>query len=429
MPLAHPPAPSSVSHLFRLLVLVLVLGAVLSTGPAAARLANDPVKDWNLIAATATLAASPALAPVQQVRAMAIVQVAVHDAVNSITGDYQTHRESGPAPSGASAEAAAISAAYHALVGLFGASQTLFDRYTDSLGDYSIDASDPGLSFGQVIAEATLASRANDGASVAQFIYTAPGAGMPGVWAPLTTAPALLAGWGDVAPFVLKRGDQFRPDGPPALDSEQYARDYNEIFEVGRNSSTTRTMTQTQIAQFWRASPTAIWNPLIHQALSVQPRGLSETSRAFSLVYLAASDSSVACWDAKYVYNFWRPQAAIAGALADGNDATEADSNWIPLVPTPPHPDFPSGHSCNSSAIGAVLSLLFGDDPGVDLTVTLSGITREWQTFTEAIDEVIDARVYSGIHFRTADEVGARLGRQVGRFVVTQALRPRHGRR
>ena len=424
-PVVHSPGP----RMLRTCASLLSLGALLATHPVAAVRASNPVKDWNLLAANATLTASPTPAPVQQVRIMAIVQVAVHDAVNAITGDYHTYRDRGAAPSGAAPEAAAISAAYHAMVGLFGASEALFTQYTNSLSDYAIELDDPGLAFGQAVAASTLAERANDGAAVAQFVYTAPGAGSPGVWAPLTTTPALLAGWGDVAPFVLKRGDQFRPDAPPALDSEQYAKDYNEIIELGRLVSPSRTVTQTQIAQFWRASPTAIWNPVIHQALSTQPHSLSATARAFSLVYLAASDSSVACWDAKYVYNFWRPQPAIVAGGLDGNDATDPDPTWVPLVPTPPHPEYPSGHGCNSGAIGVALALLFGDDPGVDLTVTLGGITRQWQTFSEAVDEVIDARVYSGIHFRTADDVGARMGRQVARFVITQALRPTRGRR
>jgi hypothetical protein len=145
------------------------------------------------------------------------------------------------------------------------------------------------------------------------------------------------------------------------------------------------------------------------------------------LFYLAAADASVACWEAKYVYNFWRPQAAIAHGDVDGNRATFGDPGWQPLVPTPPHPEYPSAHTSNSGAMAAVLKAIFGDDPGFVIEATSSqtpGVVRSWHTFSEGVQEVIDARVYSGFHFRTADQAGARLGRQVARFVLRHALRP-----
>jgi hypothetical protein len=406
----------------------LVICLLCATAPTARGRVGNAVIDWNIIAASATLTASPALAPVAQARAMAIVQVAVHDAVNGITEEYDTYRDRGHAPGGATPEAAAIAAAYNAIKGLFGSSSTLDALYADSLGDYSIDPADPGLTFGRDVALAVLASRANDGASVAQFVYTAPGAGQPGVWVPLGTQVALLAGWGAVTPFVLRSSDQFFPEPPPALSSEQYAKDYNEIITIGHLNSPNRTALQTDIALFWRGSPVQIWNPMIHQALGANPANLSETARTFALVYLAAADAGIACWEAKYLYDYWRPQPAIVAGALDGNDDTTADGSWLPLVTTPPHPEYPSGHTSNSRAIGSMLGFLFGDDPGVDLAVTLTGITRTWNTFSEAADEVVDARVYSGIHFRTADDIGSILGKQVARFVFTHALKPARGK-
>ena len=229
--------------------------------------------------------------------------------------------------------------------------------------------------------------------------------------------------------MCCRSGSQFRPDAPPALDSERYARDYNEIKQIGVLNSALRTNEQTQIASFWRASPTAIWNPVLSQVLATRNLDLSSTARSFALFYLASADSSIACWDAKYHYNFWRPQPAIWSGDIDGNDLTAGDANWTPLFATPPHPEYPSGHSTNSSAMATILELLFGDDPGVPIVVTLSGITRQWNSFSEAVEEVIDARVFSGIHFRTADEVGARQGRQVARFVSNHALRRCRGSR
>ena len=244
---------------------------------------------------------------------------------------------------------------------------------------------------------------------------------------PISSAPgaqALLPGWGSVTPFVLRSGSQFRPEAPPARDSEQYAKDYDEIKIIGAAGSTVRTPLQTDIATFWLASPTAIWNPVLRQAVAAQNLDLSAEARAVALFYLAASDASVACWDAKYEHNFWRPQPAIRGGDADGNDLTTGDGTWTPLHGTPRHPEYPSGHTSNSSAMATILRLLFGEGTGAPIVVTLGSITRQWETFDEAAEEVIDARVYSGIHFRTSDEVGARLGRQVARFVSTHALRP-----
>ena len=385
--------------------------------------AGAVVLEWNQQAATLTLAPAAAQAPVQQTRLMAIVQVAMHDAVNGITGEYETYLSPDPAPENASPEAAAIAAAHHALSNLFpGQASSLDIVYLDSLAAHGLSTSDPGVEYGRSAAAAILALRANDNSAQAQFNYTAPGAGTPGVWAPLTSAPALLPGWGNVTPWVLRSASQFRPEAPPALTSDQYARDYNEIKEIGRANSVTRTGLQTQIATFWRASPTAIWNPVIRQMVAAHNLDLSSTARTFALVYLAAADSSVACWEAKYTYNFWRPQPAIANGDLDGNDLTVGDVSWTPLVTTPPHPEYISGHTTNSSAIATTLRLLFDDNPGVPIVVTISGITRQWDTFSSGIDEVIDARVYSGIHFRTADEVGARTGRQVARFVSTHAL-------
>jgi hypothetical protein len=391
-------------------------------------LATDPVSEWNAIALERTLAAVPAQPPVQQNRTMSIVQVAVHDAVNAITGAFDTYSSPGLAPAGASPEAAAIAAAHQALKGLFPTQAALLDaRYASSLAVHGVSADDPGLEFGRSVGASVVASRANDKSAQAQFDYIVPGAGAPGVWTRLNNAPALLPGWGQVTPWVLKSGSQFRPDAPPALTSKLYARDYNEIKAIGVLNNSTRSLEQTQIAMFWRASPAEIWNGVMTQTLAARSLDLSATARAFALMYVAANDVSIACWEAKYVYNFWRPFPAIFNGNSDGNPATIGDTTWQSLLATPPHPEYPSGHTCNSSAMGLVLETLFGDAPGVAIQLTFFGATRQWQTFDQAIAEVIDARVYSGIHFRNSDEVGARLGRQVAHFVMTHALRPPTG--
>jgi hypothetical protein len=233
----------------------------------------------------------------------------------------------------------------------------------------------------------------------------------------------LLPGWGNVTPFVIRSASQFDPGPPPALDSDTYTTDYSEIKQIGVKLNSTRTTEQSDIAQFWRASPTAIWNSALTQVMEIRNLDLSQKARLFALMYLAAGDASIACWRTKYEYNFWRPEPAIISGSLDGNNSTIADASWQPFIPTPPHPDYPSGHSTNSSAMAKVLMLEFGDNPGVPITVTLSGITRHWNSFSEGVQEVIDARVYSGIHFRNSDEVGARMGRQIAQFVSHHALR------
>jgi hypothetical protein len=389
---------------------------------------SDPVLAWNEIALKATVTATQG--PLPQSRSMTILHVSVHDAVNGITGSHNTYLTHGPAPAGASPEAAAIAAAHRVLVTLFPAQAPgplgLDAARATSLATYALSESDPGIGWGESVAAAILAARAHDGAAQAQFAYIAPGTGTPGIWAAIGTTPALLAGWGSVTPWVLRSPSQFRPDEPPSLTSGRYARDYNEVKEIGAFNSLTRTADQTEIARFWLATPSAIWNHVGRQVIESRGLDLSDTARAFALVYLAASDAGIACWEAKYSYNFWRPMAAIRNGELDGNDATIGDVNWQPLFPTPAHPEYTSGHATNSSAMGTVLAFLFGDNPGmpiVALSPTNPAFPRTWSSFSEGVNEVIDARVYSGIHYRTSDEVGARVGRQVAHFVLNHALR------
>jgi len=382
----------------------------------------DVLIEWNQRAVGLTL--SNLSVAIQQARVMAIFQVAVHDAVNGVTGEYETYLSPPAAPDNASAEAAAIAAAHYCLKNLFsGHDSELDQQFMNSLSAHGLAPSDPGVDFGRSAAAAILDLRENDHSKQAQFDYDAPGVGTPGVWVRLNNAPAQLPGWGKVTPFVLRSGSQFRPDAPPALTSELYARDFNEIKHIGVSTGSTRTTEQSDIARFWRGSPTAIWNPVLTQVVQSRSLDLSEAARLFALFYLATADASIACWDAKYFYNNWRPEVAIRNGDFDGNDFTAGNGSWSPFIPTPPHPEYPSGHATNSSAMAKVLISEFTDNPGIPIVVTLSGITRTWNTFSEGVQEVIDARVYSGIHFRNSDEVGARLGRQVAQFVMKHALR------
>jgi PAP2 superfamily len=236
-------------------------------------------------------------------------------------------------------------------------------------------------------------------------------------------------GWGNVIPWVLRNLSQFQPDGPPPLDSWRYARDYNEVKEIGSLTSPTRTDDQTEIARFWLGTPTAIWNGVARQVIPAYGLDLSATARTFALMYLASSDASIACWEAKYTFNFWRPITAIRNGDLDDNVRTEADPAWTPLFATPQHPEYISGHSTNSSAMATVLMLLFGDKSAARIVATSPtnpGFERRWDRLSEGVEEVIDARIYSGIHYRTSDEDGAQVGRKIARFVVNHALRDRN---
>ena len=399
----------------------ILLVALLLTSVSAS--ADDAVMEWNQIALAATVTAGQG--PVPQIRTMAIVQIAVHDAVNAITCDYRTYLSIRCGPWGAP-EAAAIGAAHRALAGLVPAqASALSAARAASLAAHGLTDSDPGVAFGAAIADVILALRSTDGSAQAQFPYSAPGAGTPGVWVSVGAGPPVLPGWKNVTPWVLRSLSAFEPDGPPPLQSRRYARDYNEVKELGSLTSLTRTDEQTEIARFWLAPPTAIWNGVARQMIQAHGLNLSTTTRALALMYLASADASIACWQAKYTFNFWRPITAIQNGDADDNGRTQADPAWTSLFPTPQHPEYLSGHSTNSSAMATVLKLLFGDESGVPLVAvspTNPGFERHWARLSEGVEEVIDARIYAGIHYRSSDEDGAALGRRIARFVVNHAL-------
>ena len=213
--------------------------------------------------------------------------------------------------------------------------------------------------------------------------------------------------------------------------AKQAGVDLNEVKAIGALTSAIRTAEQTNIARFWLAPAVVIWNGVLRQVALALGLDESEAARDFALMNIAGADAIIACWDAKYAFNFWRPVTAIQRADEDGNPATEADPGWTPLIATPNFPEYVSAHTTNSSAMATVLRLLFDDDPGVTFTATSPtnpGFERHWTTFSEGVREVIDARVYSGIHFRSSDERGAKLGRQVARFAANHAFRRTHGK-
>jgi hypothetical protein len=389
---------------------------------------TDAVLDWNatLLNAIATDKTAPPLAA----RNMATVHTGIYAAVyviDQLRNDYNDYIDA-IAPEGVSRKAAVAAAAHRTLVDLYPAQTPTFDTQLAlslaEIADGQFESN--GVTLGQFVADLILAWRDNDGSSDA-VSYT-PGT-EPGDWQPTPPgfAPALLPQWSNVTPFAITSGSQFRPKGPPALDSAEYAVEFNQVKQLGNLNSTTRTAEQTEIAQFWADgvgtfTPPGHWNLIAERVALAQRNTLPENARLFALLNIAEADAGIASWDAKYEYNFWRPVTAIQQADTDGNPNTAAEPNWTPLLVTPPFPEYTSGHSTFSGAADAVLTSFFGDISFTTTSVGLPGVIRSFDSFTEAANEAGISRIYGGIHFHSANEDGLALGRALGNYVTKNFL-------
>jgi PAP2 superfamily len=282
------------------------------------------------------------------------------------------------------------------------------------------------LAYGKAVAEAALAARANDGSkTVAPYTVSTE----IGKWQPTSavTSP-LLPQWGQVTPFALASADQFRPDAPPALNSAAYAQDFNQTKELGSLNSTTRTADQTEIAKFWADgggtyTPPGHWNNIATQLLNQNNASLVESAHTLGVLSIALADAAIACWDAKYTFDFWRPVTAIRQAALDGNDATTADATWQPLITTPPFPEYTSGHSTFSATAATVLTNLIGDNVSFSTSsIGLPGVTRNFTNFQQAAQEAGISRIYGGIHFLSANTSGLECGEQIGDYVISNFM-------
>jgi len=352
------------------------------------------------------------------VRVMAIVQVSVFEAVNAVSGRYPPQRAKlAPAPS-ASAEAAVAAATRTALAKLMPAQQPAIDADYQALLGRVPDGSakTAGIALGEQAATAIVALCADDGA-LAPDVYRPHAA--PGVYVP-TTGPA-VPHWGARRPWVMSRGDHFRPGPPPALTSAVWARDYNEIKAVGGKTSTQRTPEQTAIAKFWEATLPVVYWPVARAVAGAPGRDLTDNARLFALAGMAMDDALIAVYDAKYHYNFWRPVTAIRNGDLDGNDATERDGGWAPFIDTPMHPEYPCAHCIVSASLGAVVAGEIGSGPTPKLSSassTAGGAVRTWATVADFVKEVAEARIYDGVHYRNSTEVGSAMGRKIGELAV-----------
>ncbi len=361
---------------------------------------------------------------------LAMVQTAVYDAVNSIGGRYEPYLDDlPPAAEGASVDAAVATAAHHVLVGLGippvpplpdPVLARLEQLYTDALGAIPDGpAEDGGIAAGAAAAEAMLAERTGDGRFVLPAAFTE--GTLPGEWRP--TPPANVndpfAWVADVRPFVLESASQVRTRGPLDLTSRAYAREYDEVKKPGAIGST-RTPEQQAVVQFFSANPVVMFNRTFRDVAVEEGLSLADEARLMAKLNVAAADALIGCWDDKRLWGFWRPITAIQNGDADGNRRTAGDPTWTPLLNNPPYPDHPSGYNCLTAAFMHTAKRFFGTNR-FDLTVTQStptgDLSRDYRRFTNVIDDTIDARVWQGLHFRTADVQGARLGKEVARWL------------
>jgi hypothetical protein len=426
----------------QILPVLIALALVALVSPTVAR--ADAVTDWNLIAST-TIVTNAGQPPPVSVLHFAMVQGAVYDAVNAIDRGHRPYLSQPNANPTDSKEAAAATAAFRVLVGFddlpgpfrnqLPTLQPQYDNYIANLPDNPPGSKAAGIAIGETTARAMLTARLNDGRFGPPPSLYPPA---PGIWRP--TPPFFAndpAPWvGNVRPFIVPSVETLRTDGPNALTSAAYTEDFNEVKELGSLTSATRTADQTDAAIFWQDQAMALWNRIFRTLAASQGLDIVQNARLFAMENLAAADAAIGCWNDKYYWQFWRPITAIREADTDGNPDTVADPTWLPLfdpvtpVPppplvTPPFPDHPSGHCSATSAFVHTLQNFFGTDKiGFSVHSNKSGTTRSFDRFSDALQEVIDARVWAGIHFRTADVQGSVLGMKVAHYLEKHYFQP-----
>lgn len=398
---------------------ILVTGALITSSPVAFA---DVITDWNEKASALVTArqAPPQLAE----RVMVMVHVAMFDAVNSVDRRYRPYLVQLPAESTTSKEAAAATAAGTVLRELHpqaeGELKGSLAAYLATVPDS--DAKSLGIKLGEAVAMKILEARAKDGADAPDTYRPKT---KPGVYVP--TAIPLAAAWPNVTPFAMKAPAQFRPLPPVSLTSEQWAADYNEIKSLGARASTTRSPRQTEDARFWLAAGPVIYYPVVRQLAQAKTSNVVDSARFLALVAVARADAILAVLDAKYHYDFWRPITAIRNGDIDDNPATEVDPTWQPIADTPMHPEYPCAHCILSSSIASVVKTLVGsaDVPEISLTSpTAPGVTHRWTNMQAFADEVAQARISAGFHYRFSTRVGQEMGGKIGEYVVRNVMLP-----
>lgn len=418
--------------------MILVLGALVVVRPVSvAAHTPDPVLEW--IAIMNTTVITGGTNPLVTSRVVALVSASVFDAVNGIKPRHKPLHVRPDGPRHASQDAAAIQAAYAMLIKLYPTQiESLTKQHDDSIAAISSTENaksiQEGITWGQAVADSIFAFRQTDGFTPPPppFLGVLGIVGMPaavGVWRPTPVANLPGAGpqFATMTPWVLKRASQFRLPPPLALTSAEYAADYNETKKMGVSGESPRSDDQSELVRFWAGNTPLYWNRIAAQIAAERSLTLSENAHLFAVLNVSMADAAIACWDSKYRYVFWRPITAIQAGDTDDNPSTDAQLSWTPFLDvqggTPAHPEYPSGHSTVSGSAAFILAAVFGDDTSFTVTSDARPGTRAFPSFSAAVAEIADARVFGGIHFRTACVRGNLLGQAVADYVLNHAMR------
>ena len=381
---------------------------------------SDVIMDWNAKADAIAIEKQVPNAP--NARGQAMLHVAMFEAVNAIDKRYAPYRLSLVADRSASKEAAAASAAHDVLLALYPDQKSDLDAtLAASLSGISeTEAKSQGIELGKKAAAEIIALRANDGSNTPESYRPTTA---PGVYVP--TATPIESTSSKITPWAMSSASQFRPPPPPALTSETWTRDLNEIREIGSNASTRRTAEQTAMARFWFFTGPRTYNPIVRQVAMAKQMDVVDCARLYALTSMAGIDAFIAVFDGKYAYNLWRPVTAIRNADLTSNPATPREASWQPLGTTPMHPEYPCAHCIVASAVSTVLQQA-GSNDVAEVTLaspTAAGATRKWTRLQDYSDEVSNARIYAGFHYRFSTETGKDMGRKIGELTVATQLR------
>jgi hypothetical protein len=382
------------------------------------------ITDWDEKGVAVTVPSLGVASPYPPQRMMAMVHAAMFDAVNSIERRYRPYLVQLPANPATSKEAAAAAAAAAVLATIdtktAGEMNAALATYLASIPDGA--AKSDGVKLGEAIAAKVLEVRTNDGSDAPDAYRPRT---TPGVY--VATAIPWSSMWPNMKPFAMANPSQFRPSPPVSLESREWATDYNELKDYGGQASTKRTAQQTEIARFWPFGPTAAYHPFARQIVTAKQLSVVDSARFMALVALGLNDAVIAVLDAKYYYSFWRPITAIRNGDIDGNPATEREATWQPVLTTPMHPEYPCAHCIQGGSVAGVVKAVFGslDIPEVAMnSPALPGVTRRWSNMTAFTEEIENARIWAGLHYRFSTRVGTGMGLQIGEYVVKNVMQP-----
>jgi hypothetical protein len=402
-----------------------VIGAWVAVGAPAPARANV-ITDWDekAVAVVTPMASLSGTLPYMAQRMMGMVHAAMFDAVNSIEQRYRPYLVQLPAAPTTSKEVAAAAAAAAVLATIdpktAGDMKAALATYLAPLPDGA--AKSDGIALGEAVAAKVLEARANDGCDAPDAYRPRT---TPGVYVP--TAITLSSMWPNLKPFAMANGSQFRPNPPIALESREWATDYNEIKDYGGQISAKRTAQQAETARFWLMGGPVAYHPFVRQLVIAKQMSVVDSARFMALEAVGLNDAIIAVLDAKYHYNFWRPITAIRNGDIDGNPATDIEATWQPIANTPMHPEYPCSHCIQSSSVAAVVKAVLGgvDIPGVALTSPATpGVTHRWNNTTAFTEEVANARIWAGFHYRFSTRVGTQMGYEIGEYVVKHVMQP-----